>query len=326
MTDYEKLCSDLRNELKEQINLLNDSLREKDDFDWKQFSHELESKEVKHNLIDSISGWHHSEILLHLYKEFSFAIIEKKNQSGATVSLISNDNSIKMKIAEICLNSQSIHSLLELLEVGKKVIVNYSENLENEMQKRKEEKEKAAAYSSWMNSRHETRYSEEDEEKYSEDDINYELKKFISNLINRQTLEIKNYIDNKIFNIFNGIANNLRLQVINQEKDSIETMQKFSHKELHLSFLDEKILSDMDSVSKLYSLAKSGYIKEPEYEYSKHEKSWICDCLIGKDIKVSGIADSKKEAKKNAANQAIIAIIKNEKIKVSPEVRIKLQI
>lgn len=334
MTDYEKLCSDVREELKEQTELLTGSLAEENDLDWKQFSEELTKKEVKQELIDSVSGWHHYEIVIPLKKNFNIIVVEIRNQKGAMVSLSFKNNSLRMKISGIHLNIKSVEAIRELQVVSKKVIEKYAEHfesaLESENERRRDESEKAAAaYSAWMDSWIKTRYSEENEDNIPEADINYDLKNFISDLINRQTDEIKKYIDQKIYGIFSVIAENLKNEnVVMDSRTSMNSIEEFSIEEFYYDKLkkfglNEELLSETDSVSKLYHIAKQGYIKVPEYEYSEYEKSWICNCLIGKNIKVSGVADSKKEAKKLAANQAIASIIKNGKIEVSDEVKMK---
>lgn len=89
------------------------------------------------------------------------------------------------------------------------------------------------------------------------------------------------------------------------------------HNELH-SIMDE-IPEDLDldnAINVLQELAQKGYISMPEYSYEEEPKydkdgnpEWVCNCNIESEKDYySGLASSKKIAKKKAAYCAICAI------------------
>lgn len=84
------------------------------------------------------------------------------------------------------------------------------------------------------------------------------------------------------------------------------------------------LLHEMNSLSKLNSLFKGGYLTQlPVYNFSENEKGWLCECVLYGN-KGTGTGKSKKEAKEKAAQQVIIELVKNDVLKVSDEVKAKL--
>ena len=129
-----------------------------------------------------------------------------------------------------------------------------------------------------------------------------EIKEYLEKLIEKQTEEIKKYIDEKIELLEDAIED------ISCEADSGEN-HWYSER---LKWLyDNYFLSDSDAVCKLHELYQAGYIrKSPEYEYSEIEEGWMCKCSV-ENINASGTGESKKDAKKNVSKKILIELLKN---------------
>ena len=130
-----------------------------------------------------------------------------------------------------------------------------------------------------------------------------EIKEYLEKLIEKQTEEIKKYIDEKIELLEAAIED------ISCEADSGEV--HWYAKRRIVDFLDDFFLSDSDAVCKLNELAQAGFIrKSPEYEYSEIEEGWMCKCSV-ENINASGTGESKKDAKKNVSKKILIELLKN---------------
>lgn len=130
-----------------------------------------------------------------------------------------------------------------------------------------------------------------------------EIKEYLEKLIEKQTEEIKKYVDEKIELLEAAIED------INCEADSGED-HWYAKKRIYDSFYDF-FLSDSDAVCKLHELFQAGFIrKSPEYEYSEIEEGWMCKCTVDY-INASGTGESKKDAKKNVSKKILIELLKN---------------
>ena len=130
-----------------------------------------------------------------------------------------------------------------------------------------------------------------------------EIKEYLEKLIEKQTEEIKKYIDEKIELLEAAIED------ISCEADSGE--DSWSLKRRYDDLIDDFFLSDSDAVCKLHELYQKGIIrKSPEYEYSEIEEGWMCKCSV-ENINASGTGESKKDAKKNVSKKILIELLKN---------------
>ena len=133
--------------------------------------------------------------------------------------------------------------------------------------------------------------------------MNTEIKEYQEKLIEKQTEEIKEYIDEQKELLLAAIED------ISCEADSGE--DSWSAKRRYEDFIHDFFLSDSDAVCKLHELYQAGYIrKSPEYEYFEIEEGWMCKCTVGY-VNASGTGESKKDAKKNVSKKILIELLKN---------------
>lgn len=185
MIDYGDFCNELRKGLKEQITLLNETSHESNELSLEEFANNLLIADINAEITSSSAGgFHHFELIIPLSHNIALKIIEKQNQD--TFDLIINYNkkdSLKIRLAIMKLQQKSIETIKDL----------YSKCIEN-----------AKVYEPAFTAEASRRIVE----KY--DMLNSglgdriivfffeQLRDYIEDLIDYQTLELEEYIDEKI--------------------------------------------------------------------------------------------------------------------------------
>jgi len=185
MMDYGDFCNELRKGLKEQIALLNETSHESNELSLEEFANNLLIADINAEITSSsVGGFHHFELIIPLSHNIALRIIEKQNQD--TFDLIINYNkkeSLKIRLAIMKLQQKSIETIKDLYSKCIENVKVYEPAFTAEASRRIVEK--YDMLNSGLGDRIIVIFFEQ-------------LRDYIEELIDYQTLELKEYIDEKI--------------------------------------------------------------------------------------------------------------------------------
>ena len=185
MIDYGDFCNELRKGLKEQIELLNETSHGSNELSLEEFANILFMADINAEITSSSAGgFHHFELIIPLSHNIALRIIEKQKQDTFDLTINYNKkDSLKIRLAIMKLQRKSIETIKDL----------YSKCIENT-------KIYEPAFSAEASRRIAEKYDMLNSCLGDKIIVIFfeQLRNYIEELIDYQTLELEEYIDERI--------------------------------------------------------------------------------------------------------------------------------
>lgn len=186
MIDYGDFCNELRKGLKEQIELLNETSHGGNELSLEEFANNLFIADINAEITSSSAGgFHHFELIIPLSHNIALKIVEKQKQDTFDLTINYNKKDpLKIRLSIMKLQQKSIETIKDLYSKCIKNVKVYETAFTAETSRRIAEK-------------YEMLDSCLGDNKIIVVFFN-QLRDYIEELIYYQTLELKEYIDEKI--------------------------------------------------------------------------------------------------------------------------------
>ena len=185
MIDYGDFCNELRKGLKEQIELLNETSHGSNELSLEEFANNLFISDINAEITSSsVGGFHHSELIIPLSHNIALKIVEKQKQDTFDLTINYNKKDpLKIRLSIMKLQRKSIETIKDL----------YSKCIENT-------KIYEPAFSAEASRRIAEKYDMLNSCLGDKMIVIFfeQLRNYIEELIDYQTLELEEYIDEKI--------------------------------------------------------------------------------------------------------------------------------
>ena len=185
MIDYGDFCNELRKGLKEQIELLNETSHGGNELSLEEFANILFMADINAEITSSSAGgFHHYELIIPLSHNIALKIVEKQKQDTFDLTINYNKkDSLKIRLSIMKLQRKSIETIKDL----------YSKCIENT-------KIYEPAFSAEASRRIAEKYDMLNSCLGDKIIVIFfeQLRNYIEELIDYQTLELEEYIDERI--------------------------------------------------------------------------------------------------------------------------------
>ena len=185
MIDYGDFCNELRKGLKEQIELLNETSHGGNELSLEEFANNLFIAGINAEITSSSAGgFHHYELIIPLSHNIALKIVEKQKQDTFDLTINYNKkDSLKIRLSIMKLQRKSIETIKDL----------YSKCIENT-------KIYEPAFSAEASRRIAEKYDMLNSCLGDKIIVIFfeQLRNYIEELIDYQTLELEEYIDERI--------------------------------------------------------------------------------------------------------------------------------